>query len=164
METKICNKCNKNLPLDQYYVIKKTGYLYGYCKQCHYHKMTKATAKRWRKDNKDRWLIDVRKAQKAMWKRDKQGVYLLITSKGLYVGQTDKYQARINQHRNSEFPGNMKAKGAKVYYATLLIEEKNRDKRLKLEAKWIKKLRPNLNQVYNPDYERKSRGGEYTKK
>ena len=165
METKICSKCDKNLSLDQYYVIKKSGYLYGYCKKCHYEKMTKATAAKWRIENKDRWVIDVRKAQKAMWKRDKQGVYLLITSKGLYVGQTDKYQARVNQHRNSNFKGNMKAKGAKVLYATLLVEEKNALKRRELEKKWIRKLRPNLNKEFNPDWEReKKRGGKYIKK
>lgn len=170
MEYKICNKCNKEYPIKDYYTIKdkKTGaikYTYNYCRFCHYHKMTKHVAKKWRKDNPRRWAKDVAKAQKAMWKRDKQGVYLLITSKGLYIGQTDKYQARVNQHRASSFKGNMKHKGAKVFYATLLVEEKDPVRRRALEKKWIKKLRPNLNKEHNPDWKRENKpGGKYIKK
>lgn len=155
MEKKNCTKCNKLLPLSDYYVVKKTGYRYSYCKKCHYHRMTKHTAKKWRENNPERWSADVYKAQRSMFRRDKQGVYLLITDKGMYIGQTDKYKHRLWQHRNSHFKGNMLHKDAKIVYATLLIEEKDRAKRLELEKYWINKLRPALNKLHNPDYGKK---------
>ena len=100
-----------------------------------------------------------------MFARDKKGVYLLITSKGLYIGQTDKYRHRLMQHRNNDFKGNMKHKGAKVFYATLLKEENNAKKRRELEKYYIQKLRPSLNKVDNPDWEREKKpGGKYIKK
>lgn len=154
-DTRKCSKCGKVKTLDHYYVVKKTGYRYAYCKHCHYHKMTKHTAKKWRKDNPKRWAKDVYKAQLAMFKRQRKGVYLLITDKGLYVGATDKYENRIWQHRNSKFKGNMLNKNAKVLYATLLVEENNRKKRLELEKKYIAKIRPALNKLHNPDYYKK---------
>ena len=126
--------------------------------------MTKNTAKKWRKANPKRWMQDVSKAQKAMWSREREGVYLLVTTKGLYVGCTDKYNSRIQQHRNSNFKGNMKYKDAKIILHTLLVEENDRKKRLELEKKWIKKLRPALNQVHNPDWKKTSiSGGGYEK-
>ncbi len=164
MESKVCSKCDTEKSLDQYYLIKKTGYVYSYCKKCHYS-LTKPTAKKWRKKFPDRWKQDVRKAQKDMWDRQREGVYLLITSKGLYIGQTDKYESRIHQHRHSNFNGNMKYKGAKIFYATLLEEINNREERLDREKYWIKKLKPNLNKMYNDDWVReKKQGGKYVKK
>lgn len=169
METKICSKCGKDLPLSEYYVIKANGttrkkdYVYSYCKKDHY-KMTKPTAKKWRAKYPKRWSEDVHKAQKAMFSRDRKGVYLLITSKGLYVGQTDKYEHRVKQHRNNNYKGNMKYKGATVFYATLLVEENNAKKRRELEKKWIKRLRPALNKEYNPDWKKPGLGKPYVKK
>ncbi len=165
MDTKVCTKCNTEKSIEEYYQIKKTGYIYSYCKKCHYYKMTKATAKRWRKDNPERWIKDVSKAQKAMWGRQREGVYLLLTTKGLYIGQTDKYEARIHQHRSSNFKGNMKYKGAKILYNTLLEEITDRQERLDREKFWIKKLKPNLNKMFNDNWEKEKRvGGKYIKK
>jgi predicted GIY-YIG superfamily endonuclease/ribosomal protein L40E len=166
METKICTKCGKNLPITEYYTIKSKyakTYTYNYCRKCHYEKMTKHTAHKWRKDNPKRWSKDVQKAQQAMFGRDRKGVYLLVTTKGLYVGSTDKYEHRIKQHRNSDFKGNMKHKGAFVIYAILLEEIDSKRKRLQREKYWIAKLRPRLNIVYNPDYQ-KTYLGSYEKK
>lgn len=167
METKICSKCGKEFPIDHYYTIKdkKTGevkYRYNYCRADHY-KMTKPIAKKWRKKNPEQWSKDVQKAQKAMFERDRKGVYLLITSKGLYVGSTDKYEHRIRQHRNNDFKGNCKYKGAFVFYATMLEEIDSRKKRLEREKYWINKLKPALNKAHNPDYQKVYLGG-YEKK
>ena len=163
METKICTHCNKDLPTSEYYVIRKTGYVYPYCRKCHYSRYTKRTAKIWRKENPKRWLEDVHKAQRAFFGRQREGVYLLITSKGLYIGSTDKYNHRINQHINNDFGGNMKHKGAKVLFHFLLEEIYDRKTRLKREKHWIGKLKPALNKAHNPDYQ-KIPNGTYIKK
>tara|TARA_R110000796_G_scaffold28589_4_gene78037 strand:- start:598 stop:1104 length:507 start_codon:yes stop_codon:yes gene_type:complete len=168
MESKVCTKCNKNLAISEYYTItSKYGstYTYNYCKKCHYTHSTKAIAKKWRKDNKERWHVDVKKATKAYHGRQSKGVYLLVTTKGLYIGATDKFESRIQQHRTSNFGGNMKFKGAKVLYATLVQEVNDRKERLEAEKRWIKKLRPSLNLVFNSDYKKESKiGGKYIKK
>jgi len=156
MATKICTKCGTSKPNSEYYTItnKKTGkqYTYTYCKKCHYEKMTKHTAKKWRKDNPDAWLKAVHKAQQAFFRRQKKGVYLLVTDKGLYVGSTDKLTSRIAQHKQTQ-PGNIGAKGAKILYTKLLAEEDNRIERLKIEKKWIKTLQPALNQLHTDKYQ-----------
>ena len=148
--TKKCTKCSQLKDTDDYYVVAKTGYVYPYCKKCHYG-MTKPTAKRWRKNNKKRWSEDVYKAQRAMFRRDKKGVYLVVTDKGMYVGQTDKYKNRMWQHKNSNFPGNIKHKGANIISSILLVEENDYNKRRALEKVWIRTLRPTLNLLHNPD-------------
>ena len=166
METKICTKCSKELPITDYYTIKsktQREYTYSYCKKCHYSKLTKHTAKRWRKDNKKRWYADVKKAQQAMFDRQREGVYLLVTTKGLYIGQTDKYKHRIHQHKHSQFKGNMKHKGAKVLFHYLLEEIYDKQERLEREKFWIDKLRPALNKQFNPSYQ-KLFHGSYIKK
>ena len=167
METKICSKCGKEFPIDHYYTIKdkKTGkvkYRYNYCRADHY-KMTKPTAKKWRKQNPEQWKKDVRKSLHAMFERDRKGVYLLVTTKGLYVGSTDKYKHRILQHRNSDFKGNCKYEGAVVLFSFMLEQIDSKRKRLQREKYWIAKLRPRLNKVHNPDYHKTYLGG-YEKK
>ena len=168
METKICSKCSKDLPITEYYTIRNKNskdYTYTYCKKCHYSKMTKHTSKKWRKDNPKRWSEDVVKATKAMFERHREGVYLIVSTKGLYIGQTDKYEHRIYQHRNSNFKGNVKYKGAKVLFATLLVEEYDPVKRREIEKKYIQLLRPALNIAANPDWEKEKRiGGKYIRK
>lgn len=170
METKVCTKCGKEHPIEKYYTIKdkETGevkYTYNYCSHCHYNKMTKATAKKWRKKNPKRWNEDVAKAQKAMFGRQREGVYMLVTTKGLYIGQTDKYEHRIHQHRNSKFKGNAKHKGAKVLFHMLIVEEYDRNRRREIEQFWINLLKPTLNKVHNPDWEREKKiGGKYIRK
>lgn len=151
MDTKVCTHCNKELPIDDYYLIKKTGYRYGYCKKCHYKK-TKPIAKKWRKDNRKRWNKDVIKATKAMWSRDRKGVYLLVTTKGLYIGATNKLKARIQQH-SSKTKGNVGYYGAKVLFSFVLAYEDNKRKRLDLERKYIEKYQPKLNQMYTKGFE-----------
>ena len=127
--------------------------------------MTKHTSKKWRKANPKRWMQDVTKAQKAMFERHREGVYLIVSTKGLYIGQTDKYEHRIYQHRNSNFKGNVKYKGAKVLFATLLVEEYDPVKRREIEKKYIQLLRPALNIAANPDWEKEKRiGGKYIRK
>lgn len=168
METKVCSKCGKEYPLDYFYTIKDkvTGeikYRYTYDKYCHY-KMTKPKAKQWRKKYPKRWQQDVRNAQKAYHERQKEGVYLLVTNKGLYVGQTDKYQSRILQHKNHDFNGNVKYYGAKVLFHMLIVEENNKQKRQEIEKFWINLLKPALNKMANPDWYKPGMGKKYVRK
>jgi hypothetical protein len=168
METKICTKCNAKKSIDDYYYIKpskhsKKGYYYNYCKHCHYHKMTKHTAKKWRKQYPTRWKDAAYKAQKAMFERDFAAVYLLITTKGWYVGSTDKFRHRMYQHKFSKFKGNMCYIGAKVLYTHVLGKEDRVYHRRKLEKYWIQMLRPRLNKHHNPLYKKLYHGG-YEKK
>jgi len=152
MTTKICSKCNKDLPLDNYYtIVNKRGknYTYTYCRKCHYSKMTKATAARWRKNNPERWRKDAHKALRAWYGRMNKGVYCLITTKGLYIGATDKVRARVAQHK-ANFPGNVGSKGAKILFWFILEKESNRKKRFEKEQKWIKLLKPSLNGKTGP--------------
>ena len=156
MQTKKCTKCYTDKPLSDYYTLtnKKTGrqYTYSYCKKCHYEKMTKHTAAKWRKDNPDAWLKAVHKAQTAYFLRQPKGVYLLNTNKGMYVGSSDKLTSRIHQHKNTRFKGNVGYKGAKILSSRILVEEQDRTKRLKLEKEWIKKLQPELNMLHTDKY------------
>lgn len=152
MTTKICSKCGKDLPLDNYYtIVNKRGknYTYTYCRKCHYSKMTKATAARWRKNNPERWRKDAHKALRAWYGRMNKGVYCLITTKGLYIGATDKVRARVAQHK-ANFPGNVGSKGAKILFWFILEKESNRKKRFEKEQKWIKLLKPSLNGKTGP--------------
>ena len=152
MTTKICSKCNKDLPLDNYYtIVNKRGknYTYTYCRKCHYSKMTKATAARWRKNNPERWRKDAHKALRAWYGRMNKGVYCLITTKGLYIGATDKVRARVAQHK-ANFPGNVGSRGAKILFWFILEKESNRKKRFEKEQKWIKLLKPSLNGKTGP--------------
>jgi len=147
MATKVCTKCNTEKPISDYYKIKyKNGkdYTYTYCKKCHYYKMTKKTSKQWRTKNKDKWNKVALKAQRDYLNRQSSGVYLLFTTKGLYVGQTSHIRSRIYQHKNFS-KGNVGSKGAKVLSWIVLQYEDNYYERRKAEKKWIKRLNPALN-------------------
>jgi len=156
MNSKDCTKCSKHLPLSEYYIItnKNTGkkYHYTYCKKCHYEKMTKHTSAKWRKDNPDSWNKAVRKATAAYFKRQKAGVYLLVTDIGLYVGASDKLTSRISQH-NGNTPGNVRYKGAKILYSKVLAVENDKKERLRIEKEWIQKLQPALNIIHTDKYQ-----------
>jgi len=151
MNTRECTKCSKELPIEDFYTIinKRTlkKYTYTYCRKCHYNKMTKHTSAKWRKDNPKRWNVIAYKAQKDYWKRQKKGVYLLITTKGLYVGASDKITSRVLQHRGQQ-PGNVGHKGAKIITWFVLEEQNDKRDRLDAEKKWIKRLNPMLNQIH----------------
>jgi len=152
MTTKICSKCDKDLPLDNYYtIVNKRGknYTYTYCRKCHYSKMTKHTSAKWRKDNPKEWRQAVHKSLYAWYGRMNKGVYCLITTKGLYVGATDKVKARVAQHK-ANLPGNVGSKGAKILFWFILEKESNRKKRFEKEQKWIKLLKPSLNGKTGP--------------
>lgn len=151
MSTRTCSKCSNTKPISDYYTItnKKSGkvYTYNYCKFCHYHKATKHTAKVWRENNPKKWIKDVQAAQKAMYARDKKGVYILVTTKGLYVGASSKVKSRVQQHR-LKHPGSVGYVGAKILFWWILKEESDKRKRLNFERKYIENLQPHLNTMY----------------
>jgi len=111
--------------------------------------MTKHTSAQWRKDNPKKWSKAAYKALYAWYGRMNKGVYLLITTKGLYVGASDKIRARVMQHNGNQ-PGNVQAKGAKVITWFTLEKVSNRKERFAAEQKWIKRLRPALNEKTGP--------------
>lgn len=153
METKVCIECNKDLPLSEYYIVKKTGYQYRYCKKCHYKK-TKPIAKQWRKENPERWINDVKKAHKAWNSRQDGGVYLLVTTDGLYIGQSNNLKLRLRQHEDGHPIGIEQVKNTKLLYSSVLEIENDPDKRLRIEKRYIKKLKPELNLEHNPNFTR----------
>lgn len=163
MNTRECTKCSKELPIQDFYTIinKNSGkkYTYTYCRKCHYNKMTKHTSAKWRKNNPTQWNKDVYKATKAYWGRQKKGVYLLITTKGLYVGCSDKITSRVVQHKSSKFAGNVNSKGAKVITWFVLEEQSDKRKRLDAEKKWIKRLNPMLNKMHTTRFIHSSKKG-----
>jgi predicted GIY-YIG superfamily endonuclease len=155
MDAKICTKCDTDKPIEDYYtIVNKNGtqYTYNYCKKCHYSKLTKHTAKKWRKANPERWKQDALRANMAFRERQTAGVYLIFTDKGLYVGHSNAIPQRIKQHKTSNEPGHCKGKGAKYYHHIVLAEEDNYYKRCKLEKQYIQLLKPELNKMYNPDW------------
>ena len=165
MDTKICNKCDTEFPITEYYTIRqKNGniYTYNYCKKCHY-KVTKPIATKWRKDNPEKWIKDVLHAQKLWKKRQDGGVYLLQTTDGLYVGQTSCLKLRLAQHEQDQMVGIQSLKNTKLLSVTVLKIENDEKKRLSLEKRYIKLLKPELNLMFNPDYKRGYRN-KYTKK
>jgi len=151
METQDCTKCGETKPLEDYYTIKHKNqkwYTYKYCKKCHYSKMTKKTSLQWREKNPDKWNKAAAKAQRDYLNRQSSGVYLLFTTKGLYVGQTSHIRSRIYQHKNYA-KGNVMDKGGKVISWIVLAYEDNYYQRRKLEKKWIERLQPALNIQFN---------------
>jgi predicted GIY-YIG superfamily endonuclease len=166
MITKVCSKCNTELPITDYYTLKtKTGktYTYNYCKKCHY-RVTKPIAKKWRKDNPERWIKDVLNAQKLWKERQDGGIYLLQTTDGLYVGQTSCLKTRLAQHEQDQTVGIQALKKTKLLSVTVLKIENDEEKRLNLEKRYIKLLKPELNLMFNPDYKKTYRGSFSKKK
>lgn len=154
MESKICTNCNTEKPISEYYVVKKTGYIYTQCRKCHYQKHTKKIAKKWREDNKEKWLAHVSKNMKKYYDNQDSGIYCIFTDKGLYVGKSTALQHRINMHKSTDYPGNVKHKGA-TYLRHIILAYNDDPKELrKLESYWIKRLRPELNLQENPDYKK----------
>lgn len=153
METQICTKCSTEKPLSEYYILKsKTGgkdYLYKYCKKCHYHKMTKKTAKKWRQDYPDKWRHASKMSQRAWLGRQDAGVYLIFTTKGLYVGQSDHIKSRIQEHKLSKRKGCIGYYGAKYLFHVVLEYEDNKKRRLEIEKSYITILKPKLNIRHN---------------
>lgn len=160
---KICTKCDKMLPLSEYYTIfskqQKKPYTYNYCRKCHYSKLTKHTAAAWRKKNPDAWKEDMRKANKAWRGRQASVVYLIHTDKGDYIGHTGAWDMRLQQHQRSMGPGHLIFKGATILSHEILAEEDNYYKRCQLEKYFIEKYKPELNIQGNPDWEKTYRGG-----
>lgn len=163
METKTCTSCNQSLPLSQYYVVKKTGYVYTQCRRCHYLNYTKDIAKEWRKNNKERNAKLVSKAMKKYYNSQDKGVYCIFTDKGLYVGKSLHVTHRINMHKSTNWPGNVKDKGAQYIRHVILAYDDDDKKLLELEKYWIKRLKPELNKEHNPDWKKDGKNGKYIK-
>jgi predicted GIY-YIG superfamily endonuclease len=144
MDTKVCTKCNVEQSVDNYYVIKKTGYTYNYCKKCHYKK-TKPVFQKWRKDNKKQWVNSIKKAVRKWTKKQIAGVYLIETDKGMYVGCSDHIPLRITQHKSKHQSYSLVSRGYKVLDWWLLEEIDDKELRFKREQHFIKVLKPELN-------------------
>jgi predicted GIY-YIG superfamily endonuclease len=152
-ELKKCTKCSKMLPEDDYYTVfnKKynSTYTYKYCKKCHYSKLTKHIAKKWREDNKEEWK-QLAATTGARWRSNLQGgVYLVITDKGLYVGQTAHLLLRLRQHKNKQDKAGVTYWHNCNFITSLVIKEcDDKKERQRLEKFWIKILSPSLNKDY----------------
>jgi len=149
-ELKQCTKCSKMLPEDNYYTVNNkkynSSYTYKYCKKCHYSKATKATAKRWREDNKEEWKQLSAEHGRRYRGKLQGGVYMVITDKGIYIGQTAHLRLRIKQHRRPDDKTGVCNWTDSKYLTSLIIKESNDKKeRERLERFWIRALKPGLN-------------------
>lgn len=143
MVTKVCKRCDKDLPIEEYY-IGTHGWIYGSCKACHYKK-TKPIRKDWVKVNKKRANKLMLKAMNAWSNRCTPGVYLMETDKGMFVGASNAIEKRMFQQKCPKQPGPLTANNAKLISYTILEEVRERDERLQRWKYWIDVLKPSLN-------------------
>jgi Autographiviridae endonuclease VII len=73
---KTCSRCAEEKPLDEYYVVKKTGYVHAACKQC-----TCKSAKVWRDANPEKFRSAIRNNQ-------------LLKKYGLQAGEYEALHAK----------------------------------------------------------------------
>ena len=149
---KECSKCKKVKDITEYYVQrnKKTGnqWPYNYCKACHYL-MTKPNRAKWGEKNPNKLRKANNKAMRDYRDRMVAGVYLLYTTLGTYVGQSESIRWRVMLHQWGSSAGNVGYKGAEILDYIVLEEVEDREKRKEREKYYIKKLRPDLNVQHN---------------
>lgn len=145
---KHCSKCGTGYPPDHYYTVtnKKTGsvYTYHYCRKCHYKK-TKPIREQWAIDNPERLHKLQYKATRKHLDQQVAGVYMIQTSKGVYIGESDHVKFRISQHRSENQYGSMAGRKAKILQWHIIEEINDKKERLKREKYYIKLLQPVLN-------------------
>lgn len=129
-------------------------------------KKTKPIAAQWREDFPQRWLKDVKKAHAAWRSRLDGGIYLLVTTDGLYVGESSQLKLRLQQHTRGDNFGIEVMKNTKLLQTHILEIENDTEKRKKLEKKYIKMIKPDLNIEHNSEKYTKAGGirNVYTKK
>lgn len=144
METKTCSDCRQNLPIEQYYVYKRKGYVYNWCKKCHYKK-TKPTRQRWVREYPDKARKITAKAMRMYVDRCTPGVYLLETTKGNFIGHSKSIETRMVQITAEQtfFPLQLNTADLISYTILEVIEEK--DKREERKQYYIDLLQPSLN-------------------
>ena len=149
MEGRECTKCFKFKPWSSYNKSKsgKNGH-YSQCKEC-----TNTLNKKWRdKAIKDGYFVNYYKNNAEKIKSivvkhlDNQpgGVYLISTTIGRYVGQSQNMTHRVCDHM---IPSNFKSPVTKENFIEWEVLEYIEDKeyRLQRERYYINKLKPELN-------------------
>jgi predicted GIY-YIG superfamily endonuclease len=144
-----CSVCGEVKNISEYYVIKKTGYTYKYCKKCHIEK-TKPVFQSWRKKKRERFNELARHAQRKYKDRLTTGVYMVKTNKGFYIGCSNHVEYRVQQHFNPYQEGGLTNKGYKIEDWIILEEVKDRHALFQAETKWIQLLQPEIN-IYKTD-------------
>lgn len=144
MGTKTCSDCRQNLPIEQYYVYKKKGYTYNWCKQCHY-KRTKPLRERWVIEYPDKARKVTANAMRMYVDRCTPGVYLLETTKGNFIGHSKSIETRMVQITAEQtlFPLQIKAADLISYTILEVIEDKQ--ERSKRKEYFIDLIQPSLN-------------------
>lgn len=146
-QTQECNICGAVHPIEHYYTItQKNGnfYRYKYCRTCHYHKTRPIRAK-WSKENPERFDKLTYKAVRNHLDKQKSGIYLIKTDKGLYVGQSKHMKFRVSQQNTYKSPYSVRGKGGTILSWEVLEYVEDREKRKDREKYWIRKLKPALN-------------------
>lgn len=134
MKSRVCSRCKKDKPLDQFY--KSTYGKYGktaQCKQCLKEKVFRP----YRKKGIERQNID------KFISKMTSGVYLVNAGNGTYIGQSKHIENRVYNHRSWNY--NSPVEGYKSFKVLEVVEDSKL--RLKREKYWIKKLQPNLNKL-----------------
>lgn len=89
METKVCPKCEKELPIDAFYVYKKTGNLFKNCKSCLLEKQRQGNVKSDAVNDKMLWAINKNKPGEFSNEEQKRLVHQLLNLMG-WVHNPDK--------------------------------------------------------------------------
>lgn len=144
METRTCSRCNTSQPIDNYYVYKKTGYIYTWCKKCHY-KITKPIREQWVNDYPDKARKITSKAMRDYVDRQIAGVYLMETTKGIYIGQAKSIPQRLSQHLSLKMRGPLADYGGEFISLTILEEVKDDEERKRRKMYYIDLIQPSLN-------------------
>jgi len=135
MDGRECTTCKKSKPWDSFSKQKagKNGRS-SKCKQC----QLEYTMRRYQED-KTRFF----KANERRRKRQRGGVYKVVTREGIYIGQSGNIKFRIESHkcRNAQ----SKVGSREVLSWEVLEYVEDPVLRLHREAYWIDKLKPELN-------------------
>ena len=144
METRTCSKCKVLQPIENYYVYNKTGYVYTWCKKCHY-KTTKLIRKQWVEDYPEKARRISKITQRAFIDRQVGGVYLMETTKGIYIGEGKSIPQRLQQHLSLKMRGPLADHNAEFISLTILEEVDDKKERVRKKMEYIELLQPSLN-------------------
>lgn len=134
MDGKKCKRCSEYKPWSDYNRCKAAKYGYQtYCREC-----TKEYRKQYYANNKQAILS----MHKDYLKQMDKGVYIVYTTKGRYIGQSEHIQSRIRHHKPWNDRSPVKTKVLKWEVLEYIDSE---EERLIRERYYIDKLKPELN-------------------
>ncbi len=151
MEGRNCTKCKEYKPWKEFSLSRK-GFngRASKCRKCcrvyfkdrYYNQGGKQKGLDYHKNNKSIVKSIVNKYQSKM----QPGVYIVYTEAGRYVGESIKMERRVGNHKPWNYDSPVNTKVLKWEILEVVEDTQLRKQR---EAYWIKKLKPELNQIHN---------------